>query len=102
MWNCNFCQTANPLLLDLGFEQIEEYIEGKVGDNGIYFIIDLCLPDNELASIKEIILSTIEKLPENIFVGLMAFNRNVFLCDFEDPFLKFGCLGGHEGTIVIK
>lgn len=95
MWNCGFCQTANQLMVDIGIEQIEEYIESKVGDNGIYFIIDLCLPDNQLASIKEIISATIEKLPQNIYVGLMAFNRNVFLYDFEDPFVKFSCLGGH-------
>jgi hypothetical protein len=46
MWNCGFCQTSNPLLVDIGIEQIEEYVESKVGENGIYFIIDLCLPDN--------------------------------------------------------
>ena len=46
MWNCGFCQTSNPLLVDIGIEQIEEYVESKVGENGIYFIIYLCLPDN--------------------------------------------------------
>jgi hypothetical protein len=59
MWSCSFCQTSNPLLVDIGIEQIEEYVESKVGENGMYFIIDLCLPENELASIKEIISATI-------------------------------------------
>ena len=42
-WSCPFCLTSNPLLLDIGIDEIEEYVEAKVGDNGIFFIVDLCI-----------------------------------------------------------
>jgi hypothetical protein len=51
-----------------------------------------------LAAIKEVLLEAVEKLPQNIFVGLLAFNRNVFLYDFEEEYAKFACLNGQEGT----
>lgn len=31
-------------------------------------------------------------------MGLICFNRNVFVYDFEDEFAKFTCLSGSEGT----
>jgi hypothetical protein len=97
-WTCSFCLTSNPLLVDLGLQQVEEYAESKFGDNGVYFIVDLCLPQTELAAIKEVLLATIEKLPSNIYVGLLAFNRNVFIFDFEEEYAKFACLSGLEGN----
>jgi hypothetical protein len=51
-WVCSFCQTNNQLIMDIGLQQVEEYVESRVGENGIYFLVDLCLPANELASIK--------------------------------------------------
>lgn len=32
----------------------------------------------------------------------MAFNRNVFVYDFEDEFTKFVCLNGNEGISILK
>ncbi len=38
-------------------------------------------------------------MPKDIFVGLLAFNRNVFIQDFTDEEkVKFTCLNGSEGT----
>jgi Sec23/Sec24 trunk domain len=74
-----------------------------VGENGIFFIVDLCISEKELAAIKTTLLATIDKLPKNIFVGLLSFNRNVFLYDFEDEYSKFACLSGAtEGTTFLN
>lgn len=97
-WVCSFCLTSNPLALDIGLQQVEEYVESRVGETGLYFLVDLCLPETELAAVKEVLLAAVEKLPQNIFVGLLAFNRNVFLFDFEEEYAKFTCLSGQEGT----
>lgn len=43
-WTCRFCGIDNPYLIEVGTTQVEEYIEGKAGDTGVYFIIDLCIP----------------------------------------------------------
>ena len=37
------------------------------------------------------------QLPSNIYVGLLCFNRNVMVYDFEDRYGKFVCLSGNEG-----
>lgn len=40
-------------------------------------------------------IKTIQKLPQNIFVGLVAFNKNIMLCDFsngDEP--SFVCMNG--------
>jgi len=42
-WICIFCLTTNPLTYDLGIQQIEEYVQGKSGSNGIFFIVDLSI-----------------------------------------------------------
>lgn len=91
------CLTTNPLNYDLGQTQVEEYVEGKNGENGIFFVVDLCLSETELQGVKETMLKTIAKLPHNIYVGLIGFNRNIFICDFEDSHSKFVALSGSEG-----
>ena len=30
-WNCSFCMTGNPMTVDIGLQQVEEYVESKVG-----------------------------------------------------------------------
>jgi len=42
-WVCSFCLTTNTLTYDLGTQQIEEYVQGKAGSNGVFFIVDLAL-----------------------------------------------------------
>jgi hypothetical protein len=87
--------------VDIGLEQVEEYVESRVGENGIFFIVDLCIPANELAAIKETLAATVEKLPQNIYVGLLSFNRNVFIYDFENEYARFTCLNGLEGILLL-
>ena len=42
-WTCNFCNNSNQITSEIGNNAVEEYIENSVGDNGIFFIIDLCI-----------------------------------------------------------
>jgi hypothetical protein len=51
-----------------------------------------------LEAVKQSLRKVIEGLPQSLYVGLLAFNRNVFIYDFEDQSTKFTCLSGIEGT----
>ena len=73
-------------------------MESKVGDNGLFFVVDLCITEKELEGVKETLLKVVSQLPQNIYVGLLCFNRNVFLFDFEEDYVKFACLSGKEGN----
>lgn len=42
-WVCGFCLTTNTLTFDVGTQQVEEYVQGKSGSNGMFFIVDLAL-----------------------------------------------------------
>jgi hypothetical protein len=42
-WICNFCNTDNPYQQGFGNEAVEEGYEGKLGDCGLFFIIDQCV-----------------------------------------------------------
>ena len=56
-------------------------MESKVGDNGIFFMIDLCISEKELEAVKETLVNTIRNLPRNIMVGMLCFSRNVFILE---------------------
>jgi hypothetical protein len=73
-------------------------VEGKSGENGLFFVIDLALPEQEFNGLKSTLIKTIEKLPQNIYVGIVAFSRCVYVYDFSDSHLKFHCFNGHKGT----
>ena len=77
---------------------MEEYIDAKIGDNGIFFIIDLCISEDDMAGLKETLIKTIQKLPKNIYAGLITFNRNVFLHQFSSQNSKTIAFNGNEGT----
>lgn len=102
IWQCNFCQTDNPLLKGFGNNMMEEYYEMKVGDCGLYFIVDVCLSEEELNSVKETLITTIKKLPKDIFVGLMIFNENVLICNFEGPEVEYVCVNGSQSFPTMK
>ena len=48
----------------------------------------------EIESVKETLINSIEKLPDNIFVGLMMFNYNVMLANFEEAEVSYVCFSG--------
>lgn len=62
-WQCNFCSSDNPYQAGFGNTMLEESYESKVGDCGLYFIIDTCVSAVEMESIKETLVKTIKKLP---------------------------------------
>jgi hypothetical protein len=97
-WTCNFCGTDNALLMDVGNYSAEEFVESKVGETGLFFVIDLSMPEDEFSGLKSTLLNTIPKLPRNIFVGIIAFSRCVYVYDFAENALKFHCFNGHKGT----
>lgn len=47
-----------------------------------------------MESIRNTLIKTIEKLPEDIFVGLITFNKNVMIANFESENLEYICLNG--------
>ena len=81
-WTCNFCLTNNPMMQDIGIQQIEEYVQTKAGNSGLFFVIDTCVSKPEFEAVKETLLKMVDQLPNNIYVGLLSFNRNAFLFDF--------------------
>jgi hypothetical protein len=93
-WVCNFCSQDNPYLSDTGNKTVEEYYEGKAGDCGIYLLVDLCISKKEMIGVKETLMKTIEKLPKNIFVGLIIFNKNVHIADFSGKSVQYVSLSG--------
>ena len=94
-WSCVFCSTRNPFP--------REYAESISEDNlppeshkqystieyplttkptsvpAFVFLIDLCVSQDELQAIKDSILQSIQFLPPNIHIGLITFNRCVFV-----------------------
>lgn len=68
-----------------------------MGENGIFFIIDLCISEDDMIGLKETLINTIRKLPKNIYAGLISFNRNVFLHQFSSQNGKIIAFNGNEG-----
>lgn len=101
-WNCNFCGAVNPLTAEIGNAAVEEYVDAKAGENGVFFIIDLCISEDDMVGLKETLIKTIQKLPRNIYAGLISFNRNVFLHQFSSPNSKVIAFNGSEGIFVYK
>lgn len=95
-WACSFCGTQNPLTLDVGNHTSEEYIEGKVGNCGLVFIIDTCISQDEMIGLKSTLVKTIQKLPRNIHVGLITYNRVVSIYDFSENHHRFYSFNGHK------
>jgi hypothetical protein len=100
-WTCTFCSNDNPLIMDVGNNNVEEYVEAKSGENGLFFVIDLSMPEQELNGLKSTLIKTIEKMPQNIYVGIVAFSRCIYVCDFSEMHMKFHCFNGHKGTLKL-
>ncbi len=47
-----------------------------------------------MVGLKQTLINTIRKLPRNIFVGLISFNKNVFLHQFSAENSKVIALSG--------
>lgn len=101
-WICNFCGSDNPFIQGFGNALLEETYETKVGDCGLYFIIDTCVSREEMHSIKETLITSIKKMPQEIFVGLIYYNENVMMANFEGDEVEYTCMCGTENYPTIK
>lgn len=55
-WTCYFCGTESHLLADVGNYSAEEYSGSKIGETGLFFIIDLAMAEEEFNGLKATIL----------------------------------------------
>lgn len=44
-WTCGFCSSDNALIMNVGNYNAEEFIEAKTGENGLFFVVDLSMPE---------------------------------------------------------
>lgn len=111
-YQCNFCQAQNALpshyadFLSQGHqlpecdpmcETIEYLINEDTLDIGYLFVIDKCLPLEELSSIKETMLATLETLPDEVNVGIISYDKNIIIHDLSvTSFLAESALNGSK------
>jgi hypothetical protein len=95
-WVCPFCDLENPNHQGFGSDTVEESQEGKTGECGLFFIVDLCVGNDEMEAIRETMVKTIRKLPEDLNVGMATFNKNVMLANFDGSEVEYVCLNGSE------
>lgn len=63
---------------------IEYQLDAQLRDKGFLFIIDKCVPADEMAEIKNAIRTAVQNLSDDTYVGLVTFDRNVFVQDLEE------------------
>lgn len=63
---------------------IEYQLDQQLRDRGFLFLVDRCVPADEMAEIKTAIRTAVQNLPDDTFVGLVTFDRNVFVQDLEE------------------
>jgi hypothetical protein len=51
-----------------------------------------------MEGLKSTLKKTIERLPKNIYVGLVTFNRVVSIYDFSEKHHRFYSFNGNKGT----
>ena len=95
LWTCPFClgrnhfpphyaenitETNLPAELIPQFTTVEyELQQRSVGPPVFLFVVDTCLPESELESLKDSIQQTLNLLPEDALVGLITFGAHVLV-----------------------
>merc|ERR1719182_499716 len=95
LWTCPFClgrnhfpphyaenitETNLPAELIPQFTTVEyELQQRSVGPPVFLFVVDACLPESELESLKDSIQQTLNLLPEDALVGLITFGAHVLV-----------------------
>eukprot|EP01004_Peranema_trichophorum_P008065 NODE_682_length_2465_cov_110.964560_g586_i0.p1 GENE.NODE_682_length_2465_cov_110.964560_g586_i0~~NODE_682_length_2465_cov_110.964560_g586_i0.p1 ORF type:complete len:754 (-),score=140.25 NODE_682_length_2465_cov_110.964560_g586_i0:145-2406(-) len=90
LWVCPFCLTRNPLPpqyqtpdqypaeLYPQFTTIEYQLQRpSFGAHVFFYCIDTCLPQDELDTLKDSILQSLQLLPEDSLIGLITYGSNV-------------------------
>ncbi|KAH8096262.1 hypothetical protein JL720_3623 [Aureococcus anophagefferens] len=95
LWTCPFClgrnhfpphyaenitETNLPAELIPQFTTVEYELQARgAGPPVFLFVLDTCLPESELDSLKDSIQQTLNLLPENALVGLITFGAHVLV-----------------------
>ncbi|OAF64892.1 hypothetical protein A3Q56_07394 [Intoshia linei] len=98
-WQCNLCSNRNdfpPHYSDISEQNLpsemhESYstIEYTTTNSPLcypilYFLIDTCLVEEEMTSLKKSIVKIIQSLPDEWHVGLITFSRYVYVHDLSE------------------
>jgi protein transport protein SEC23 len=82
---------------------IEYQLDEKVRERGFLFVVDKCVPEDELTEIKIAIKGQLEQMPDDCYVGLITFDRNVFVQDLaETEFLSEFAFNGSKDYSLDK
>ena len=95
LWTCPFClgrnhfpphyaenitETNLPAELIPQFTTVEYELQTRgAGPPVFLFVVDTCLPESELDSLKDSVQQTLNLLPENALVGLITFGAHVLV-----------------------
>lgn len=92
VWGCPMCQTKNifpntyasidennmPAELYGQYTTVEYVLARKVAPPPLFlFVVDTALPTDEMESLRDSILRSLESIPENASIGLVTFGTNV-------------------------
>lgn len=94
-WGCVFCSTRNPFPREYAENISETNLPAELHKQystieyalpspnstapAFLFLIDLCVSKEELQAVKDSILQGLQFIPPNINIGLVTFNRHVFV-----------------------
>lgn len=93
LWVCPFCLTRNPFppnYADISetnlpaeliprYTTIEYAVQRTVAPMppAFLFVLDTCLPEDELQHLKDSIIMSLNLMPENALIGLITFGKTV-------------------------
>lgn len=111
MWTCPFCMTRNPFPphyaeniteTNLPAELIPQFttVEYDLPRNqapppAFLFIVDTCLPQEELDQLKDSLEQSLNLLPDNASVGLITFGTHVHVSNLCVDSSSFKNMSNH-------
>lgn len=76
---------------------IEYLVDENPRERGFIFLVDKCVPEDELEVVKASILGAVQNLSDDTYVALISFDRNVFVYDLEETeFLEELAINGSK------
>lgn len=112
MWICPFCMNRNPF--PAHYSQISEtcrpyelqystldykILRAPIPTPPIFlYVIDTCMEEEELNSLKQSILTSLKLLPHNALVGLITFGRIISLWEINSNLRSFVFKGSKDYT----
>lgn len=98
IWTCNFCNNRNPFPQQYHQARSREEIPELVRTTIDYtltnqfvpnppvflFVVDTSIDEEEFASLRQSLLTSLSLLPKNACVGFITFNRTVYLWELSN------------------